>query len=86
MELVYPVQADAVFVRLNPGHVASLQQDWTFYVWDEPIHRPLDDRLRYQDRRRRVLPDVAAVTGSSRSSASPLADQHWFHVKRRPTP
>ena len=32
----YPVQADAVFARLDPSHVASLQRDWTFYIWDEP--------------------------------------------------
>jgi threonine aldolase len=36
VELVYPVQADAVFARLDPGHVASLQRDWMFHVWDEP--------------------------------------------------
>ena len=35
VELVYPVQADAVFARLNPGHIAGLQRDWTFHVWDE---------------------------------------------------
>src|SRR6202012_985756 len=31
----YPVQADAVFARLNPGHIAQLQRDWIFHVWDE---------------------------------------------------
>jgi threonine aldolase len=35
VEVVYPVQADAVFARLDPGHVASLQRDWMFHVWDE---------------------------------------------------
>jgi threonine aldolase len=35
VEVVYPVEADAVFARLDPGHVASLQQDWLFHVWDE---------------------------------------------------
>ena len=35
VELVYPVQADAVFARLNSGHIAGLQRDWTFHVWDE---------------------------------------------------
>jgi threonine aldolase len=35
VEVVYPVQADAVFARLNPGQVAELQRDWTFHVWDE---------------------------------------------------
>jgi threonine aldolase len=35
VEVVYPVQADAVFARLDPGHIAELQRDWTFHVWDE---------------------------------------------------
>ena len=35
VDLAYPVQSDAVFARLNPGHVAQLQRDWTFHVWDE---------------------------------------------------
>jgi threonine aldolase len=35
VEVVYPVQADAVFARLNPGHIAELQRDWIFHVWDE---------------------------------------------------
>jgi threonine aldolase len=34
-EVAYPVQADAVFARLSPGHIAELQRDWTFHVWDE---------------------------------------------------
>jgi threonine aldolase len=35
VDIIYPVQADAVFARLDPGHIAELQRDWTFYVWDE---------------------------------------------------
>jgi threonine aldolase len=35
VEIVYPVQADVVFARLDPGHIAALQRDWTFHVWDE---------------------------------------------------
>jgi threonine aldolase len=35
VEVAYPVEADAVFARLDPAHVASLQRDWNFYVWDE---------------------------------------------------
>ncbi len=35
VDVVYPVQADAVFARLDPRHIAELQRDWTFYVWDE---------------------------------------------------
>jgi threonine aldolase len=35
VEIVYPVQADAVFARLDAEHIAQLQQDWIFHVWDE---------------------------------------------------
>jgi threonine aldolase len=35
VDVVYPVQSDVVFARLSSGHIAELQRDWTFYVWDE---------------------------------------------------
>ena len=35
VEIVRPVQANAVFARLHPRHIAALQHDWTFHVWDE---------------------------------------------------
>ena len=35
VELTYPVQANAVFARLHPRHIAALQRDWTFHVRDE---------------------------------------------------
>ena len=35
VEIVHPVQANAVFARLQHRHIAALQQDWTFHVWDE---------------------------------------------------
>jgi threonine aldolase len=35
VEVMYPVQADAVFARLDPDHVAALRRDWTFYDWNE---------------------------------------------------
>jgi threonine aldolase len=35
VEIVHPVQANAVFARLQARHIAALQQDWTFHVWDE---------------------------------------------------
>jgi threonine aldolase len=38
VEIVHPVQANAVFARLQPRHIAALQQDWTFHVWDESGH------------------------------------------------
>jgi threonine aldolase len=35
VDVVYPVEADAVFARLTPRHIAELQRSWTFHVWDE---------------------------------------------------
>ena len=35
VDMVYPVQADAVFARLDPARIAALQRDWIFHVWDE---------------------------------------------------
>jgi threonine aldolase len=35
VDVVHPVESDVVFARLAPGHIAELQRDWTFYVWDE---------------------------------------------------
>ena len=35
VEVVYPVQADAVFARLGPRQIAELQRDWIFHMWDE---------------------------------------------------
>lgn len=31
----YPVQSNAVFATLNPERIATLQQEWTFYVWND---------------------------------------------------
>jgi threonine aldolase len=35
VEIVYPVQANAVFARLRPRHIEELQRNWFFHVWDE---------------------------------------------------
>jgi threonine aldolase len=35
VDVVHPVQSDVVFARLDPGHIAELQRDWIFHVWDE---------------------------------------------------
>jgi threonine aldolase len=35
VSVVYPVQANAVFARLNPRHIEVLQRDWVFHAWDE---------------------------------------------------
>jgi threonine aldolase len=36
VDIVYPVEADAVFARLGAKHIAELQREWLFHVWDEP--------------------------------------------------
>jgi threonine aldolase len=33
-----PVESNAVFAALDPAHIARLQQDWHFYVWDDSAH------------------------------------------------
>jgi len=35
VDVVHPVQANAVFARLDPRHITALQQEWSFHVWDE---------------------------------------------------
>ena len=35
VDVVYPVQANAVFARLHPRHITALQRDWIFHMWDE---------------------------------------------------
>ncbi|MBV9096211.1 MAG: threonine aldolase [Streptosporangiaceae bacterium] len=35
VDIAYPVQANAVFARLRPRHIAALQREWFFHVWDE---------------------------------------------------
>jgi threonine aldolase len=34
VRLWQPVESNAVFASLDPAHIARLQQDWHFYVWD----------------------------------------------------
>jgi threonine aldolase len=35
VEIVYPVQSDAVFARLDKERTAALREGWMFHVWDE---------------------------------------------------
>jgi threonine aldolase len=35
VDIVYPAQANAVFARLDPRHITTLQQEWSFQMWDE---------------------------------------------------
>jgi threonine aldolase len=68
VEIVYPVQADAVFARLNADHIAQLQRDWIFGMWDEPASvvrwmTAFDTRESDVDA---FLHDIAAVTAAAR--------------------
>lgn len=36
VELVYPVESDAVFARLDRRHIEELRREWFFHDWDEP--------------------------------------------------
>ncbi len=65
VEIVHPVQANAVFARLRPRHIAVLQRDWTFHVWDErgSIVRWMTAFDTSQD-------DVAAFLADIRSTAA----------------
>jgi threonine aldolase len=38
VKLWQPVQSNAVFASLDPGHLERLQRDWHFYVWDASAH------------------------------------------------
>jgi threonine aldolase len=35
VDVVYPVQANAVFARLAARHITDLQREWSFHIWDE---------------------------------------------------
>jgi threonine aldolase len=66
VEVEYPVEADAVFARLDPRHVAELQRDWTFHVWDETTSTvrwmtAFDTEETDVDA---FLADIAAATGA----------------------
>jgi threonine aldolase len=67
VELVHPVESDAVFARLDGRHVAELQREWTFHIWDEAMSvvrwmTAFDTRESDVDE---FLRGIAAVTGSS---------------------
>jgi threonine aldolase len=65
VDVVYPVESDAVFARLARQHVAELQREWTFHVWDETTSvvrwmTAFDTQERDVDD---FLAGIAAVTG-----------------------
>lgn len=67
VEVVYPVEADAVFARLDRQHIAHLEREWTFHVWDEDTSvvrwmTAFDTQEADVDD---FLASIAAVTGSA---------------------
>jgi threonine aldolase len=64
VEIVYPVQANAVFARLDPKHIAALQHDWFFHLWDEQ-----ESVVRWMAAFDTTEADVDAFVASIQSSA-----------------
>jgi len=67
VEVVHPVESDAIFARLDARHVAELQREWTFHVWDEAASvvrwmTAFDTKESDVDE---FLRGIAAVTGSA---------------------
>jgi threonine aldolase len=65
-EIVYPVQANAVFARLRPRHIAALQREWTFHVWDER-----ESVVRWMTAFDTTADDVDAFLADIRATADP---------------
>jgi threonine aldolase len=68
VDVVQPVESDVVFAHLSPDHVAELQRDWTFYIWDESASivrwmTAFDTDTGEVDA---FLAGIAAVTGAAR--------------------
>jgi threonine aldolase len=64
VEIVHPVQSNAVFARLDPKHIAALQHDWFFHVWDEQ-----ESVVRWMAAFDTTEADVDAFVASIQSSA-----------------
>ncbi|MGH3251721.1 MAG: threonine aldolase family protein [Trebonia sp.] len=68
IDVVYPVQSDVVFARLDPGHITELQRDWFFHVWDESasIVRWMTAFDTQESDVDAFLSDIAAASGAIR--------------------
>jgi threonine aldolase len=66
VEAVYPVEADAVFARLDPRHIAELRRRWIFHVWDESasVVRWMTAFDTQESDVDSFLTDIATTTGS----------------------
>jgi threonine aldolase len=63
IDIVHPVQANAVFARLPQRRIAALQQNWTFHVWNEE-----EQVVRWMTSFNTTEADVEAFLGDIRSS------------------
>jgi threonine aldolase len=63
IEILHPVQANAIFARLDPKHVEALQRDWTFGTWDDR-----EDTVRWMTAFNTTESDVDAFITSIRET------------------
>ena len=75
VDVVYPVESDAVFARLARQHVAELQREWTFHVWDETTLV-----VRWMTAFDTQERDVDDFLASHRGRGTAVIGA-WFHVK-----
>jgi threonine aldolase len=68
VDVVQAVESDVVFARLDPAHIAELQRDWTFHVWDESasVVRWMTAFDTTESDVDAFLADISAVTGAAR--------------------
>jgi len=66
VQVVHPVESDAVFATLDPGHIAELQREWIFHVLDETtsVVRWMTAFDTQESDVDAFLSGIAAVTGS----------------------
>ena len=65
VEVIHPVQSNAVFARLDSRHITALQQEWSFYVWEEQ-----DSVVRWMTAFDTTEADVDAFISAIRSKVS----------------
>jgi len=65
VEIVRPVQANAVFARLPQRRIEALQKNWNFHVWDEE-----DSMVRWMTAFDTTEADVSAFLTAIRETAS----------------
>lgn len=68
--LAHPVEANAIFARLSPGHLERLRRDWFFHVWDDREHV-----VRWMTSYATTEADVDAFAAAIRDTAGELADR-----------